>query len=103
MTVMTTANQPGNRGAAVGKANRVDGGGTYHSETLSKNGGLPGGTQRRSTNHPLQLFLDQGERLPLLTASNEHDLARQASRGDLDAKDALIESHLPLVVSIARR
>jgi RNA polymerase primary sigma factor len=42
-------------------------------------------------------------RRPLLTATQERRLARRIERGDLEAKQRMIESNLRLVVSIARR
>ena len=45
--------------------------------------------------------LDLGHRL--LSASEEKLLARRVERGDLDAKDTLVQANLRLVVSIARR
>jgi RNA polymerase primary sigma factor len=51
----------------------------------------------------LELFLRDIGRIPLLTASEEIELARRIERGDLGAKDRMIESNLRLVVSIAKR
>ncbi len=51
----------------------------------------------------LQLFLRRASRYPLLTASQELELARRIERGDLDAKERLVSHNLRLVVSIARR
>ena len=51
----------------------------------------------------LELFLRDIGRVPLLTASEEIELARRIERGDLEAKDRMIESNLRLVVSIAKR
>jgi RNA polymerase primary sigma factor len=45
--------------------------------------------------------LDLGHRL--LTATEEKSLARRVERGDLEAKDQMIQANLRLVVSIARR
>jgi RNA polymerase primary sigma factor len=51
----------------------------------------------------LQLFLNEIARYPLLTASEEVELAKQIERGDLEAKHRMINSNLRLVVSIAKR
>jgi RNA polymerase primary sigma factor len=51
----------------------------------------------------LQLFLNDASRHPLLTAEEEVDLAQRIERGDLQAKERMINSNLRLVVSIARR
>src|SRR3954468_11173957 len=40
---------------------------------------------------------------PLLTAAEEHRLARRIERGDLAAKDRLLRCHPRLVASVARR
>src|SRR3954453_22630706 len=52
---------------------------------------------------PLTLLLEEAQRYRLLTPREELDLARRIERGDLDAKELLINSNLRLVVSIARR
>jgi RNA polymerase primary sigma factor len=52
---------------------------------------------------PLQLFFRQAARYPLLTAAEEVELAKAIERGDLAAKDRMVNSNLRLVVSIARR
>src|SRR3954449_3587389 len=51
----------------------------------------------------LQIFLNQASRHPLLTAAEEIELAKRIERGDIDAKDRMINSNLRLVVSQARR
>ena len=48
-------------------------------------------------------FLADVRRYPLLTAAKETELAQRIERGDLEAKDELIESNLRLVVSLAKR
>ncbi|HTN25576.1 MAG TPA: sigma-70 family RNA polymerase sigma factor [Solirubrobacteraceae bacterium] len=50
----------------------------------------------------LQLFLKDIGRVRLLTAEEEVKLARRIERGDLAAKQKLVESNLRLVVSIAK-
>ncbi len=51
----------------------------------------------------LQLFLREMARYPLLTASQEIELAKRIERGDRRAKERMINSNLRLVVSIAKR
>jgi RNA polymerase primary sigma factor len=51
----------------------------------------------------LQLLLSGIGRVPLLTGPEELDLARRIERGDLEAKERMVESNLRLVVSIAKR
>jgi RNA polymerase primary sigma factor len=47
-------------------------------------------------------FLTEMARVPLLTAADERRLALRVERGDLDAKQRVIEANLRLVVHIAR-
>jgi RNA polymerase primary sigma factor len=51
----------------------------------------------------LDLFLRQARTHPLLTAAEEIELAKGIERGDLAAKEKMINSNLRLVVSQARR
>src|SRR3954469_20287623 len=55
------------------------------------------------TTESFQLFLNQASRYPLLTAAEEIELAKRIERGDLAAKDRLINSNLRLVVRFATR
>src|SRR5450755_1959911 len=54
------------------------------------------------TTDSLQLFLKDIGKERLLTASEEVDLAKRIERGDIDAKQKMVESNLRLVVSIAK-
>jgi RNA polymerase primary sigma factor len=54
------------------------------------------------TTDSLQLFLKDIGKVRLLTAAEEVDLAKRIGRGDLDAKQKMVESNLRLVVSIAK-
>jgi RNA polymerase primary sigma factor len=51
----------------------------------------------------LALYLRGIARTPLLTAAQEQALARRVERGDMAAKDHMIEANLRLVVHIAKR
>src|SRR5918998_560781 len=51
----------------------------------------------------LALYLRRIARTPLLTAAQELELARRVERGDLAAKDRMIEANLRLVVHVAKR
>jgi RNA polymerase primary sigma factor len=51
----------------------------------------------------LDLFLRDASRRPLLTAAQEVKLTKLVERGDAGAKQAMIESNLRLVVSIAKK
>jgi RNA polymerase primary sigma factor len=50
----------------------------------------------------LRMYLREIGRVPLLTASQEVALAKRIERGDMRAKDEMIEANLRLVVSIAK-
>jgi len=54
------------------------------------------------TTDGLQLFLKDIGKVRLLTAQEEVELAKRIWRGDLDAKQKMVESNLRLVVSIAK-
>ncbi|HKG35936.1 MAG TPA: sigma-70 family RNA polymerase sigma factor [Solirubrobacterales bacterium] len=56
-----------------------------------------------TTTDALQLFMGEVRRHPLLTADEEVDLAQRIERGDLAAKDRMVNANLRLVVSNARR
>jgi len=56
-----------------------------------------------ATTDALQLFMQEIGRYPLLTKEQEIELAQRIERGDLEAKDQMINSNLRLVVSIAKR
>ena len=55
-----------------------------------------------TTTDALQLFLREAGRHPLLTAAQEVELAKKIERGDMLAKQRMIQSNLRLVVSIAK-
>jgi len=67
--------------------------------------------ERRSDTHfaaepttdSFQIFYNQASRYPLLTAKEEIELAKAIERGDLEAKERLINSNLRLVIKFARR
>jgi RNA polymerase primary sigma factor len=56
-----------------------------------------------ATTDALQLFFGEISRHPLLTREQEVELAKAIERGDLEAKEKLINSNLRLVVSNAKR
>ena len=62
----------------------------------------PLSTSYETTTDALQLFLREAGRHALLTAAQEVELAKRIERGDLDAKQHMIQSNLRLVVSIAK-
>ena len=55
------------------------------------------------TTDSLQLFINQAMRYPLLTREEEVELAQRIERGDLAAKERLINSNVRLVIKFARR
>jgi RNA polymerase primary sigma factor len=55
------------------------------------------------TTDALQMFLNELRHYPLLSAREEVELAKRIERGDLEAKERLINSNLRLVVSLAKK
>jgi RNA polymerase primary sigma factor len=55
------------------------------------------------TTDSLQLFLNEIGKHALLTAAEEVELAKRIERGDLRAKERMINSNLRLVVSVAKK
>jgi RNA polymerase primary sigma factor len=55
------------------------------------------------TTDALQLFMNEVRRHPLLSKEEEVELAQAVERGDLEAKDRMVNSNLRLVISNARR
>jgi RNA polymerase primary sigma factor len=55
------------------------------------------------TTDALQMFLNELRHYPLLSAREEVELAKRIERGDLAAKERLINSNLRLVVSLAKK
>ncbi len=96
-----------------------NGAGTQRNETLRNRGEhmrkatakAPARSRRRTDAHDvaeattdsMQLFFNQAAKYPLLTAAEEIDLAQRIERGDLAAKEKLINSNLRLVIKFARR
>ncbi|MCP4333054.1 MAG: RNA polymerase sigma factor RpoS [Gammaproteobacteria bacterium] len=60
-------------------------------------------TRRSSDADPTRLYLKEIEVSPLLTAEEEKYYSRLALKGDITARDKMIECNLRLVVKIARR
>ena len=59
--------------------------------------------QTTQTTDSFQLFLNEASRHPLLTREEEVELAKRIERGDLEAKERLINSNLRLVIKFACR
>jgi RNA polymerase primary sigma factor len=66
-------------------------------------GGYRNGELAETTTDALQLFFNELRKHPLLSKEEEIELAQRIERGDLEAKERLINSNLRLVVSNARR
>ena len=62
----------------------------------------PSTQSAETTTDALQLFLREAGRHTLLTAAQEVELAKRIERGDMEAKQRMIQSNLRLVVSIAK-
>ena len=65
--------------------------------------GYRNGELAEQTTDALQLFFNEMRKYPLLSKEEEIKLAQAIERGDLQAKERLINSNLRLVVSNARR
>jgi RNA polymerase primary sigma factor len=97
---------PRTRGAAGERSHVRRHRGEHDNQTTNRVAG-----ERRSVDHAasepttdsLQLFINQAMRYPLLTAEEEVELAKRIERGDLAAKERLINSNLRLVIKFARR
>src|SRR5207248_1567804 len=77
---------------------RDDCGRAPERETSYSNGELA-----ERTTDAMALFLREVARHPLLTAEQEVELAKRIERGDLAAKEQLVNSNLRLVISNARK
>jgi RNA polymerase primary sigma factor len=71
--------------------------------TVDRDGRADARAHHEAATDSLQIFLNQASRHPLLTAAQEVELAKRIERGDMVAKDKMINSNLRLVVSQARR
>jgi RNA polymerase primary sigma factor len=91
------------RGAhkASAKPNRQDSRRTPHGATAVRAKATV--DQTAGPENSLELFLRRARAHPLLTAAEEVELAKRIERGDLAAKERMINSNLRLVVSQARR
>jgi RNA polymerase primary sigma factor len=97
---------PRTRGAASKRSEARRNRGEHDNQTNQKTAG-----ERRSAAHAsaepttdsLQLFINQAMRYPLLTKEEEVELAKAIERGDLAAKERMINSNLRLVIKFARR
>jgi RNA polymerase primary sigma factor len=79
--------------------------GRTHAGALAEAGVEPRATAEDTGGvvESLELFLRRARLHPLLTAAEEIELAKRIERGDLEAKERMINANLRLVVSQARR
>jgi len=98
---------PRTRGAATERSDTRRHRGDHDNQTNKKS---TAGERRaaahavaEATTDSLQLFINQAMKYPLLTAAEEVELAQAIERGDLAAKERLINSNLRLVIKFARR
>jgi RNA polymerase sigma factor (sigma-70 family) len=98
----TTLAEPPIENAAKrpGRRRRAHGAG---SSQARREGGPATDVSADPTLDSVQLFFRQASRYPLLTAADEVELAKRIERGDVEAKDRMINSNLRLVISQARR
>jgi RNA polymerase primary sigma factor len=61
------------------------------------------GEMAERTTDAMSLFLREAARHPLLTREEEVELAKRIERGDLEAKERMVNSNLRLVISNARK
>ncbi len=61
------------------------------------------GARSDSSYDSIQMYLKEIGQYPLISASNEKELARRIEGGDLEAKNLLARANLRLVVSIAKK
>ncbi|HWF24411.1 MAG TPA: sigma-70 factor domain-containing protein, partial [Solirubrobacteraceae bacterium] len=72
-------------------------------ETEAPESGAEGKAGAGGSLDSLDLFFRQARRYKLLTAAEEVELSKRVERGDLEAKNTMINANLRLVVSQARR
>ena len=97
---------PRSRGAAATRSEPRRKRGEHDNKTTKRSA-----DERRARDHAtaeattdsLQLFINSAMKYPLLTGPEEIELAKRIEKGDLAAKEKLINSNLRLVIKFARR
>ena len=97
---------PRSRGAAATRSEPRRQRGEHDNKTQKRSA-----DERRARDHAtaeattdsLQLFINSAMKYPLLTGPEEIELAKRIEKGDLAAKEKLINSNLRLVIKFARR
>ncbi|MBM3667592.1 MAG: RNA polymerase sigma factor RpoD/SigA [Actinobacteria bacterium] len=100
---------PRSRGAAATRSETRRQRGEHDNKT--KTAKIKSADERRAREHAragsttdsLQLFINSAMKYPLLTGREEIELAKRIEKGDLAAKEKLINSNLRLVIKFARR
>jgi len=59
-------------------------------------------TNETQSNDSIRVYLKDASQYPLLSATDEYEIAKKANNGDINAKNKLINHNLRLVVSIAK-
>lgn len=72
-------------------------------EKVEKSDSLTEYSADRPSLDTVQMYLKEIGEIPLISASQEKELARRIEQGDNEAKNLLIKSNLRLVVSIAKK
>ena len=75
---------------------------TMKSTTTMPSAGIPENVLD-SFDDAIKIYLRDIQRTPLLTPDQEKEVARQIEKGDMAARNKMIESNLRLVVKIAKR
>ncbi|MFP4646538.1 MAG: RNA polymerase sigma factor RpoD/SigA [Candidatus Acetothermia bacterium] len=78
------------------------------SKEVDSNPELPEGREEvtaksKSSEDPVQIYLQEIGKVPLLSREEEVELAKRVEQGDEEARQKLIEANLRLVVSIAKK
>ncbi len=97
---------PRSRGAAATRSEPRRQRGEHDNKTTKQSA-----DERRARDHAtaeattdsLQLFINSAMKYPLLTGPEEIELAKRIEKGDLAAKEKMINSNLRLVIKFARR
>lgn len=87
--------------AEVGAVDMVEGEGCADDKTAEEKVHAPGYDDH--SDDAIKLYLKEIQKTTLLTAEQERELARGIAKGDMAARERMIESNLRLVVKIAKR
>ncbi len=89
---------------AAGGIDVLEGGGLLEMEPeVAPSKKYSYGSRSDSSYDSIQMYLKEIGQYPLISASNEKELARRIEAGDIEAKNLLARANLRLVVSIAKK